>query len=469
MTKICQCVQAFICLQINTATISPVAAIRSTVLNVFFTPETNATISSVSGFYYYEIQQLVSSDMQAVNDLIQKRLQSDVVLVNQLSTYIINNFLYSRSFEMMVDVNEMRVMEIMAQTTNIIAEGEVLQLLNVNDAETTEARYMEVIYSKTAKLFEAACQLGATLGSKTMKLSSSSIGALLFTAIGTTAFAFMAKRPAVDATAMQFGMTNSTTQTTSTNSTAPKEPESSPSDTSAVSDKTPVEEKENIAAEAAPATEKVEATTAQESKTDDTSSQEVIVDQTSSTTSKKITTPEVAPVAPAMIPSTPPVNTETTMPAPTEEALVESAQAPTESASVTPSAESPTPETPPVKQTEETQAQTAVSTDSPQTVETTPTEVATPAATQVPAAETTTTNAILTQDNVEKATTTEIESSVTTTTESASSKPKTITVRTDKLFGDSLPADLTNQLPETIEIPVDMLFDRSAPTEAAPK
>lgn len=172
--------------------------------------------------------------MKAVDDLIQRRLQSDVVLVNQLSTYIINSggkrlrpmlallmaracgyqgerhvdiativefihtatllhddvvdesdmrrgketannvwgnqaavlvgdFLYSRSFEMMVDVNDMRVMQIMASTTNIIAEGEVLQLLNVNDADTDEARYLDVIYSKTAKLFEAACQLGAVL------------------------------------------------------------------------------------------------------------------------------------------------------------------------------------------------------------------------------------------------------------------------------------------------------------------
>ena len=183
---------------------------------------------------YKDIQQLVAPEMQAVDDLIQKRLQSDVVLVNQLSQYIINSggkrlrpllallmakacgysgdkhiniativefihtatllhddvvdesdmrrgkdtannvwgnqaavlvgdFLYSRSFEMMVDVNQMRVMEIMASPTNTIAEGEVLQLLNINDADTTEARYMDVIYSKTATLFEAACQLGAIL------------------------------------------------------------------------------------------------------------------------------------------------------------------------------------------------------------------------------------------------------------------------------------------------------------------
>ncbi len=183
---------------------------------------------------YKTIQDLASDDMQRVDKLIQRRLQSEVVLVNQLSHYIINSggkrlrpmiallmaracgyqgdrhvdiaaivefihtatllhddvvdesdmrrgqdtannvwgnqaavlvgdFLYSRSFEMMIDVNEMRVMQILAQTTNIIAEGEVLQLLNVNDVETNEARYLEVIYSKTAKLFEAACQLGAVL------------------------------------------------------------------------------------------------------------------------------------------------------------------------------------------------------------------------------------------------------------------------------------------------------------------
>ncbi len=183
---------------------------------------------------YKKIQTLVEADMQAVDALIKRRLKSDVVLVNQLSQYIINSggkrlrpmlallmaracgydgdkhvdiaaivefihtatllhddvvdgsdmrrgketannvwgnqaavlvgdFLYSRAFEMMVDVDQMRVMQIMANTTNTIAEGEVLQLLNINDSNTSEERYFEVIYSKTAKLFEAACQLGAVL------------------------------------------------------------------------------------------------------------------------------------------------------------------------------------------------------------------------------------------------------------------------------------------------------------------
>lgn len=180
---------------------------------------------------------LTQGDMSAVNRVIQTRLQSEVVLINQLGHYIINSggkrlrpllvllttrafgytgtqhidiaaiiefihtatllhddvvdgsemrrgretanniwgneasvlvgdFLYSRAFEMMVDVKNMRVMEILAHATNTIAEGEVLQLLNCHDAGTTEARYLEVIHSKTAKLFEAATQLGAVISSR---------------------------------------------------------------------------------------------------------------------------------------------------------------------------------------------------------------------------------------------------------------------------------------------------------------
>lgn len=181
-----------------------------------------------------DIQALIVGDMQAVNETIERRLQSEVALINQLGQYIIHSggkrlrpqlallsaracgyegrqhvevaaivefihtatllhddvvdesalrrgqetanavwgnsaavlvgdFLYSRAFEMMVEVGSMRLMDIMSHTTNTIAEGEVLQLLNCHDADTTEARYMEVIHSKTAKLFEAACRLGAVL------------------------------------------------------------------------------------------------------------------------------------------------------------------------------------------------------------------------------------------------------------------------------------------------------------------
>ncbi|WP_044407802.1 octaprenyl diphosphate synthase [Thiomicrospira microaerophila] len=181
-----------------------------------------------------DIRQLIANDIAATDQLILERLHSDVVLINQIGHYIINNggkrlrplmvllsakachysgkdhlimaaviefihtstllhddvvdesdtrrgkktanevwgnaasvlvgdFLYSRSFEMMVEPGLMRVMQVMSEATNIIAEGEVLQLLNCRDANTDEHRYMEVIHRKTAKLFEAAAQMGAVL------------------------------------------------------------------------------------------------------------------------------------------------------------------------------------------------------------------------------------------------------------------------------------------------------------------
>jgi len=177
---------------------------------------------------------LTHSDREAVDREINRRLNSDVALINQLGTYIIHSggkrlrpllvilaaralgysadkhvalaaivefihtatllhddvvdasamrrgqstantvwgneasvltgdFLYSRAFEMMVEVGNMRVMEILAKTTNTIAEGEVLQLLNVHNPEVTEEGYLRVISSKTAKLFEAAARLGAVV------------------------------------------------------------------------------------------------------------------------------------------------------------------------------------------------------------------------------------------------------------------------------------------------------------------
>ena len=180
------------------------------------------------------IRELIADDLRATDLLILDRLQSDVVLVNQIGHYIVNSggkrlrpmivllaaralgyegdqhvalaaivefihtatllhddvvdgsekrrdndtanhlwgnaasvlvgdFLYSRSFEMMVEVGSMRVMEILAHATNRIAEGEVLQLLNCNDPDTDEARYREVILRKTATLFEAGARLAAVI------------------------------------------------------------------------------------------------------------------------------------------------------------------------------------------------------------------------------------------------------------------------------------------------------------------
>ena len=183
------------------------------------------------------IYKLIAPDMEQVNTCIQTRLRSEVVLINQIGTYIVNSggkrlrpvlhllcsrafdyqgnqhidlaaiiefihtatllhddvvdssemrrgeatannlwgneasvlvgdFLYSRSFQMMVEIGSMKVMDILADATNTIAEGEVLQLLNCRDPDTTEARYLEVIHNKTAKLFESAARLGAVISNR---------------------------------------------------------------------------------------------------------------------------------------------------------------------------------------------------------------------------------------------------------------------------------------------------------------
>jgi octaprenyl-diphosphate synthase len=80
------------------------------------------------------------------------------------ASVLVGDFLYSRAFQMMVSVGNLRVMQVLSDATNIIAEGEVLQLLNVNNPDTDEETYLRVIRYKTAKLFEAATQVGAILG-----------------------------------------------------------------------------------------------------------------------------------------------------------------------------------------------------------------------------------------------------------------------------------------------------------------
>ena len=79
------------------------------------------------------------------------------------ASVLVGDFVYSRAFQMMVTVDSMRIMDILSEATNTIAEGEVQQLLNRHDPETTEERYLQVIHDKTAKLFEAAAQLGAVV------------------------------------------------------------------------------------------------------------------------------------------------------------------------------------------------------------------------------------------------------------------------------------------------------------------
>jgi octaprenyl-diphosphate synthase len=181
-----------------------------------------------------DIQQLAAPDMAAIDTVIRTQLHSEIVLINQVSEYIIGgggkrlrpllhaltaraagyqgdqhhilaavvefihtatllhddvvdasdmrrgretanqmfgnaaavlvgDFVYSRAFQMMVGLNSMRIMQVLADATNIIAEGEVLQLMNCRDPDVDETRYLQVIRYKTARLFEAATRLGAIL------------------------------------------------------------------------------------------------------------------------------------------------------------------------------------------------------------------------------------------------------------------------------------------------------------------
>lgn len=105
---------------------------------------------------------LLHDDVVDGSELRRGRDTANSLWGNEASV-LVGDFLYSRAFEMMVEVDSMRVMEILARATNTIAEGEVMQLLNCHDAETTEARYLDVIRSKTAKLFEAASRLAPVL------------------------------------------------------------------------------------------------------------------------------------------------------------------------------------------------------------------------------------------------------------------------------------------------------------------
>jgi octaprenyl-diphosphate synthase len=105
---------------------------------------------------------LLHDDVVDESDLRRGHKTANAAFGNAASV-LVGDFLYSRAFQMMVSVNSMRVMEVLAEATNTIAEGEVLQLLNIRDPDVDEARYIEVIHRKTAKLFEAASRLAGVL------------------------------------------------------------------------------------------------------------------------------------------------------------------------------------------------------------------------------------------------------------------------------------------------------------------
>ncbi|MCB2035366.1 MAG: polyprenyl synthetase family protein [Burkholderiaceae bacterium] len=105
---------------------------------------------------------LLHDDVVDESTLRRGRSTANEVFGNPASV-LVGDFLYSRAFQMMVDAGNMRIMQILADATNVIAEGEVLQLMNMHDASLDEEGYLRVIRSKTAKLFEASARLGAVL------------------------------------------------------------------------------------------------------------------------------------------------------------------------------------------------------------------------------------------------------------------------------------------------------------------
>jgi octaprenyl-diphosphate synthase len=126
---------------------------------------------------------LLHDDVVDGSSMRRGRDTANEVFGNQASV-LVGDFVYSRAFQMMASLDSQRVIEIMADATNVIAEGEVLQLMNAHDPETTEQRYLDVIYRKTARLFEAGAEVAAVLssGNRDMQRSLSRYGRHLGTA-----------------------------------------------------------------------------------------------------------------------------------------------------------------------------------------------------------------------------------------------------------------------------------------------
>ena len=108
---------------------------------------------------------LLHDDVVDESNMRRGRETANALFGNSASV-LVGDFLYTRSFQMMTKLNNMKVMDILSDATNIVAEGEVLQLMNCNNPDTTEASYLEVIYCKTAKLFEAATRLAAVISNQ---------------------------------------------------------------------------------------------------------------------------------------------------------------------------------------------------------------------------------------------------------------------------------------------------------------
>ena len=115
---------------------------------------------------------LLHDDVVDSSERRRGQASANAVFGNQASV-LVGDFLYSRAFQMMVDLDSMHIMQILADATNTIAAGEVLQLMNVHDPDTTEAAYDDVIYRKTAKLFEAGTRIAGVLAGASTGMEAS--------------------------------------------------------------------------------------------------------------------------------------------------------------------------------------------------------------------------------------------------------------------------------------------------------
>lgn len=113
---------------------------------------------------------LLHDDVIDASELRRGRETANAVWGNQASV-LVGDYLYSRAFQMMAEVKQLDIITVLANATNIIVEGEILQLINCGDPETTESRYMEVITRKTGALFGVAAHLGATLTHQSIELA----------------------------------------------------------------------------------------------------------------------------------------------------------------------------------------------------------------------------------------------------------------------------------------------------------
>ena len=105
---------------------------------------------------------LLHDDVVDESDMRRGKATANAAFGNAASV-LVGDFIYTRSFQMMTELGSMKILKLMSNAVNVIAEGEVQQLMNCNDPDTSEESYMQVIYSKTARLFEAATQIGAIL------------------------------------------------------------------------------------------------------------------------------------------------------------------------------------------------------------------------------------------------------------------------------------------------------------------